>query len=105
MSRLCIVLPLLSGCWHKAFHTSIENGTNQKIYAVIHFANDSIPLGHGELEPRNEVRLRQRVEDISYIEYQIGDRRCRMDRNLIVQATRPMERGVTSITLRDCSSS
>jgi len=105
MSPLCVVLPLLSGCWHEAFHTSVENGTNKKVYAVIHFDNGSIPPGHGNIEPGNGVSLPQRVEDIRYIEYQIGDRRCRMDGKLIAQAARAGERGVTSITLRDCGGS
>jgi hypothetical protein len=105
LSPVCIVLPLLSGCWHEAFHTSVENGTGQKVYAVIHFDNDSIPSGHGEIEPGNDVSMVQRVGDISYIDYQIGERRCRMDRKLIAQAAQAGARGVTSITLRDCGNS
>jgi hypothetical protein len=105
MSPLCVVLPLLSGCWHEAFHTFVENGTGQKVYAIIHFDNQSIPSGHGEIEPGNGVSLLQKAEDISYIEYQIGERRCRMDKKVIAQAARAGERGVTSITLRDCGNS
>jgi len=103
-SPLCVVLPLLSGCWHEAFSTSIENGTNEKVYVVIHFDDQMMPPGHGNIEPGNGVNLPQKVEDISYIDYQIGNRRCRMDEKRIAEAAHLKERGVTRITLHDCNS-
>lgn len=105
MLALSAVVPLLLGCWHEAFRTSIENATNERVYAVIHFDNQSTPPGHGYIEPGNGVRLPQTVEDISYIEYQLGDHRCRMDEKRIAAAAHVRERGVTSITLRDCTRS
>lgn len=103
-SLLCIVATLLAACWHEAFHASIENGTNQKIYVVIHFDDQLTPIGHGYVEPGNGVNLPQMVENISYIEYTIGNRRCRLDKKLIAQAARTRVSGVTSIILRDCGS-
>jgi hypothetical protein len=102
--RWIVALPLLSGCWHERFHTFIENGTNQRVYAVIHFRDQS-PPGSGSIEPGNGVNMPQRVEDISYIDYQVGKRACRMDKKQIAEAARTGQLGVTKITLRDCSSS
>jgi hypothetical protein len=100
---LCIALAPLSGCWHEPFHTSVENGTNQTIYATIQFDDHAIPPGRGNIEPGNGVSLTQTIEDISYIEYQIGDRRCRLDEKLIAKIARADGRGVKSVTLTNCA--
>lgn len=49
------------------------------------------------------VNLPQKVEDISSIEYQIGNRRCRMDEKRIAAVAQVGARGMTSIILRDCN--
>jgi hypothetical protein len=73
------------------------------VYATIHFDDRSIPPGHGQIEPGSGVGFTQKVEDISYIEYQIGERHYRMDEKLITKVARAGRRGVTSITLSECS--
>ena len=100
---LLIALALLSGCWHEAFHSSVDNGTNQTIYAIIHFDDGSIPPAHGKIEPGSGVDLTEKVEAISYIDYRIGERRCRMDKNLIAEVARTSKAGLTSISLTDCA--
>ena len=98
----CVSLTLLSGCWHDPFRTSVENDTDQAIDVTIHFEDRSLPPGHGNIEPGNGVSLTQRVEDISYIEYQIGERRCRMDEKAISKRARTGDRGMTIIALSEC---
>jgi hypothetical protein len=104
-ARLCplVALASLSGCWHEAFHTSVENGTTKPISAVIRFHDESIPPGHGSIEPGNGVSLPQKIEDISSIEYQIDGHECRMDAKMIAGVARTSTDGVASIALTDCA--
>lgn len=101
----CLLMPLLAGCWHEAFHTSVDNATGRKIYAVIHFEDNAVPPGHGYIEAGNGVSLPQKVGDISYIEYQVGETRCRMDRDAVAKAARSGARGVVNVTLSGCDAS
>lgn len=93
---------LLAGCWHEAFRTSVDNDTGQRIYAVIHFDDQKVPPGHGYIEPGNGVSLPQMPTEISYIEYGIGNVRCRMDKGAIAKAMRSEENGVVNIRLGGC---
>ena len=106
-SRLSLLIALapVTGCWHEPFHSSVDNGTNKTIYAIIHFDDRSIPPAHGNIEPGSGVYLTEKAEAISYIEYRIGERRCRMDKNLIAEVSRTSQAGLTSISLSDCNQS
>ncbi len=97
-----LLLLLLAGCLHEAFHTSIENGTGQKIYVVIHFNDGKMPQGHGYVEPGNGVDFPQKAEKINYIEYQIGGRNCRIERQSIIAMAHVQSQGISRITLQDC---
>jgi hypothetical protein len=98
---LCVALPL-AGCWHEAFHTSIENATGEKIYVTIHFDVEGMPAGHGYVEPGNGVDFPQKIEKIGYIENQIDGRKCRIEKQAIAELTHAQGRGINHITLRDC---
>ena len=100
---LLIALPLLSGCWHDAFRTSVENDTNQTIDVVIDFLDQSIPTAHGEIEAGNGVNLTEHVDAISFIEYRVAERRCRMDAKLIAKVARHSADDVTIIPLSACT--
>lgn len=104
-AHLYAVLPLLLGCWHEPFRTTIWNDTADSIHVVIQFDDQSLPPGHGPVEPGNHVNLTQRIESISYIEYRIGNHRCRVDKEGIAEAASAHERGVTNVMLRDCRDS
>lgn len=92
----------LIGCPHEAFRTAIDNGTNGMIYLEIHFADSSLPLSRGSLEPGNRLNLTQTIEGISYIEYGIGNHNCRMDEKSLVNAAHVEARNLRRVTLRDC---
>lgn len=94
---------VLGGCWHEAFHTSVENGTDQKAYVVIHFNDAAKPEGHGFIEPGNGVSLTESPKDISYIEYRIGNDHCRIDQKQIASIAKAGPRGVSSVTLGGCN--
>jgi hypothetical protein len=99
---LCIALGALAGCWHEAFHTSVKNGTKQTVYVTVYFEDRSTPAGHGNIEPGNGVDLTQKIDEISYIDYQTGKLHCRLDKSQIAKIARVGDRGVTSITLGEC---
>lgn len=107
MQRLLTLLSLfvalpLAGCWHEAFHTSVENATGQKIYVTIHFDVEGVPPGHGYVEPGNGVDFPQKIEKIGYIEYQLDGRKCRIEKQAIAELAHTQGQGVNRITLRDC---
>lgn len=104
-SALCVIVLLMAGCSHPAFRSAVDNGTTEKVYAVIHFNDASIPPGHGYIEPGNGVNLTQKIDDIRYIEYRFPHHQCRMDASSITKAAKTGPEGVTKITLQGCASS
>lgn len=93
----------LSACWHRAFHTSIENSLSQTIYLTIDFEDEHIPQGHGYLPAGGQVEFPQSASEIAAISFRVGSRECHMDRNQIAQASRDTGRGLRVITLSPCS--
>jgi hypothetical protein len=98
---LFVILPL-TGCWHEAFHTSIENATGEKIYVAVSFDVTDVPAAYGFLESGNELFLTEKIEHILYIEYQIDGRKCRIQKKAIAALTRSQGQGVNRITLQNC---
>lgn len=94
---------VLGGCWHEAFHTSVENGTDQRAYVVIHFNDAAKPEGHGFIEPGNGVSLTESPKDIRYIEYRIGSDLCRIDQKQIARIAKTGLGGVANVTLGECN--
>ena len=102
---LCVTTALLGGC-HKRFHVSVKNETGQKIHVVIQFRDP--PTGYGDIDVDNGIDLTQKIEDIHYIDYQIGKQNCHIDKDAISEIARldpdsqfHKERMV--ISLQDCS--
>lgn len=104
-ATLALWMPLgtLSGCWHHAFYTTVENGTKQTVYATIDFEDRSTAPGHGNIKPGKGVSLTQKIEAIRYIDYQTGQYRCRLDKGQIAKLARVGSGGVTTITLGECA--
>jgi hypothetical protein len=107
MQRFLIWLSLLAavplaGCWHDAFHTSVENATGQRIYVTIHFNVEGIPVGHGYVEPGSGVDFPQGIEKIDHVDYQFNGRTCTVDKQTISGMAHIDSQGVNRITLRDC---
>lgn len=102
-SRLYIVLSVVVGCWHEAFRSSVENGAGNSIQVVIHFVDQLPSPARGRLAPGSRWNLTENVDDIAYIEYQIGGHSCRMDTQDIAESARASKRRMTIVTLRDCS--
>lgn len=99
---LCAAVASLSGCWHSAFHTSIENGLDERAYVVIRFDDQRVPPGRGYLEPENRVNVPQSFEEIKSIDYQVGDHHCQLTKKEIVQRARIADGGLRVITLTQC---
>jgi hypothetical protein len=103
-TTLLFAIPLsLSGCIHKEFHTTIENGTGKKIYVVVTVSNepDKPPI-HGFVDAGVILNVYQKIADIQSIEYEIDGRKCLVDQVVIKRAARPDIRGTERITLNDC---
>jgi hypothetical protein len=104
MHRILIILGalLLAGCWHDAFHTSIENGTGRKIDISIHFEGKGVSPGFGDLEPGNSLNLTEEVGEIAFVEYQVDDHSCRIEKPAIAKLVSVQWHDLSHIVLRDC---
>src|SRR5262245_40792272 len=99
---LCALFLMLGAC-HPAFHTSIENETDQDIYLLVWLGGND-PSG-GILESGNGLDLVETIDDIRFIEYEMDDRKCRLNKPDIARIARPGIHGVVSIPLHGCSRS
>lgn len=98
----CAVAVLLTGCWHEAHPTVVENQTGYPINLVIRFEDPSVPTGRGDIEFGNLVSMPQTIDEISALEYVMNGLHCRMNKSMIEQAARAQPHGMQTIILREC---